>query len=948
MCTKKYLFLIFLLLITLTSAAQKGAISGVVRDKKTNETIIGANVVLQGTTIGASTDLDGNFTISNLAPGTYNLLVSFISYKTHMVEKVKVNAGETKSLNIAIEETSTSIAGVTITAQRATGTDVSVLSSIRKSEILVSGISHQQIARSQDRDASEVIRRVPGITIIDGRFVMVRGLSERYNSVWINNATTPSSETDVKAFGFDMIPAGMLDQLMVFKTPAANLPADFAGASIQLSTKNTAEENSINVAYSSSYRAGTTFRDFYAYKGGKYDWLGFDDGSRSLPDDFPGVKAFTNLVVNSEKQKLAELGRSLNKNWTSELQQAPVDHRFSLGFNRRFLIGRTSLGNITSVNYSNTFTNYSVHRASYQGFEFDTQKINYEMDFNDKQYTNTAKFGVMHNWNFIYGNNQRLEFRNLFNQIGFTRTNQREGKTYYVGGDGRTERSYEMRYNARNTLSSQLGGSNTFLNESIKINYTLGFAKARRNEPDVKRLTTYLNEDKDSQYYGQYAANFSFAANPALSGRLFSEVEEDVRVAAFNYEQKLFLGSFIPEIRAGVFSEKKYRTFATRLLGYRIATTSKFNWSMPYWTTEQMFADSSINPVWGIILDEKTNASDSYESENDLLAAYFSVKIPLGAFSLIGGIRVEKNRQTLNSFQKDDPTKPVNYENDTINYFPSTALIFNINEKSLLRAGYGLTINRPEFREIAPMSFYDFDLRASIFGNDTLMNAYIHNYDLRYEFYPTAAEMFTLGVFYKSFIHPIETYYFPSGSGLSYTFGNAEAATSLGAELEYRYSFKRFKEKTSFIKYLRDFNIVFNTALINSRVNFTDAQMENDRPMQGQSPYIINAGVFYNNEKYGLMLSAMYLVIGKRIIYVGDVFTGNPDVYELQRHTLDITFSKNIGKYLQIKGGIQDVLNNPVVYEQTYTNPADGAKKNLQTLYYKMGSYYTLGITVKL
>lgn len=947
---------VLVLVVSGINFAQTGSIKGVVTDKKTKETIIGASVVISGTTNGVSTDLNGNFTISNLKPGTYSLSLSYISYKSKTIENIKVTAENASEIEVEIEEESINIKGITVTASRKTDTEMSMISSIKSSGLVVSGISNQQIQKSQDRDASEVIKRVPGITIIDNRFVVIRGLAERYNVVWLNNASTPSSESDVKAFSFDVIPSAMLDRLMIYKTPAPELPGDFAGGAVMIFTKNDPEKNTINIGYSSSWRSGTTGNDFYMSQGGKTDWLGFDDGTRSLPKSFPNYSdmiTLTNSQFASDKDLVQQLGQNLNKIWTAEASKAKPDMRFSLSSTFKKSYNTFSIGNITSISYSNTNTFNDIFRADYQNYDTLKDKRDTSYYFYDKQYTNTVKAGVLHNWVLSFGKKNKIEFRNLINQIGFSRTTLRDGKDFY---GGITLRSYELKYRSRFTYSGQLGGSHSFNEEKTKIDWTMGYSFANRKEPDLKRLTTIKStDDPDDVHYGQYAVQFTTSATPELTGRVNTDMYENIYNATANMEQKLAFGNFKPQLKAGFYLESKNREFSARNIGYRIAKTSMFNWSIPYMSIDSIFMNENINNTNGIKLDEKTNASDSYTAKNQLIAGYIALNIPITALlKIYTGIRIEKNRQQLFSFQTDNPAIPINVDNDTINILPSINFTYDLTEKSLVRLGYGMTLNRPEFREIAPMLFYDFELKAGVRGNVNLKNAYIHNYDIRYECYPSAAESFTIGAFYKKFTNPIETKVIPSGSGLDYSFANAEGAINYGAEIEMRKSLASFSKKSGLLKNLKNFTLVVNTTFIKSIVNFQKEKLEKDRPLQGQSPYIINAGTFYQNDSLGLTISALYNIVGKRIIYVGDPYTGSPDTYEMSRNIIDFTVAKKIGKHWQAKGGVQDILNQKVLFKQSIefnqdtNNDGIGegvVKRDQNILFYKPGSYFTLGIT---
>jgi len=932
----------FLLLLVSTVTLAQTGIKGIVSDKVSKETLVGATVLLQGTTTGSTTDLDGNFLITSLAPGSYNLVVSYISYKTQIIEKVKVEKDVIVEINIDLEGNSVALEGVVISANRRAGSEISMLSSMKMSSLVVSGISSQQINRSQDRDASEVIRRVPGITIMDDRFVMVRGLSQRYNTVWLNNASTPSSESDVRAFSFDVIPSSMLENIMVFKSPAPDLPADFSGAAIKIFTKNNADKNSLSVSYATSLRPGATFNDFSNYRMSKYEWLGFDDGSRDLPDDFP---AHLNEV--EDRDELQSIGREMNKVWTPELSKAIPDQRFQLGLTRRFLIDKVSVGTINSFTYSYAQDIEEIFRADYQRYDTvkDVSDTNYY--FNDIRNRATAKIGVLSNWLFIFGNNQKIEFRNLYNHHGYTQVIDRNGRDNY---GGLTIRANELSFSSRNTYSGQLAGDHNFENNQTHFNWTLGYSYADRDQPDIKRLSSSLVEDPDNQYYGQYGVNFSFAANPDLSGRVYQNLKENIYNGNLNFDRKFKFGNFIPELKAGVYIENKDRDFTNRSIGYAIANFSKFNWGLPYEPVDVIFADSNINYTNGIEIDETTNKSDSYNATNDLIAAYLAAKLPFTSkLELYTGVRMEKNRQQMHSFSSDNATEEVNIDIDETNFFPSANLSYNFNAKSLLRLSYGLTINRPEFREIAPFAFYDFEMKKLVRGNPDLVNAFINNYDFRYEFYPTPNETFVFGVFYKDFEKPIETIEINSGSGKDYTFQNTLGAQNYGAEVEIRKSLESLGQKDNFLRYFKNFMLVANASVIKSEIKIDTSQFfasDAVRPMQGQSPYIVNLGLYYQDNDHGLMVSLLYNVIGKRLVVVG---LDNPDVYEMPRNVFDLMITKNIGEHVQIKGGIQDILNQKIIEKQfvEYENETgETLKREQSTLEYNPGSIITLGVTV--
>lgn len=961
--------LVYIILLILFSGinvySQSGSIKGIVIDKKTKETIIGANVIITGTTIGKSTDLNGYFEITNLKPGKYNLSVSFISYNTIELKDVKVENSKATNLNIEIEEKSTSLQGVTITERKKTDTELSIMSSIKQSSLVVSGVSSQQIAKSQDKDASEVIRRVPGITIIDGRFVVVRGLIERYNTVWLNNASTPSSESDVRAFSFDVIPSNMIDRMMVYKTPAPELPADFAGAAIQIYTKNIPDKNSLSISYNAGLQQGTTFNDFYRYKGGKTDWLGYDDGTRDLPSGFPTSSEFSNLgnftgtpaQIEAQKAELTRLGRSFNKIWTADKLTAGNDNSLSIGLTRKFNIGKMNIGNYTSLSYSNSYDYNDISKAGFISYDTIKDKKQYSYEFNDAEYSNTVKIGALFNWSFMINKNHSLEFRNLFNQNGSSRTILRTGKEYYFSAEGVPIKATELGYTSRSTYSGQIGGQHKLFDDKTKIDWTLGYAYANKLQPDNRRsYSTFYDGggDPTDPNYGKFALAITKDANADLNGRLFKDMNENIYIGGLNLEQKLNILNYDPTLKFGVYYETKDRKFNARNIGFTMAKSSTFNVDL-FQSLDEIYKDTNINYTTGLRVDEKTNLSDSYEAENKLFAAYISFKLPVTALlNVYTGVRFENNKQVLKGYS-GKTNKAVEIINDIPDLFPSLNATYSFTEKSLLRLAYGMTINRPEFREIAPYSYYDFELKSTVYGNDSLKNAYVHNFDLRYEFYPALGEMITIGAFYKYFNNPIEATLIPtSGSGgWDYLFLNTVSSSSVGAEIDLRKSLNNWAKRGDFLRNFSNLTITFNASYINSKIVSEEAYVrDKERPMQGQSPFIINTGLYYQNDSLGLMVSLMYNVIGKRIMFVGN--PNSPHIYEMPFNLVDLTVNKNFGKHLTAKFGIKNLLDETVKFTQTVEfnkdinndGIGDGiVEREQQTKTYQPGRYFTIGFT---
>ena len=926
--------------------AQTGSVKGTIEDAATGETLVGATVLIQGTNKGTITDMDGNYQLNDIAQGTYNLVISYVSYE-QQIQRVEVRQNTITELSISLTPSSVEMDAVKIIASKRNDTEMSLISTMRVSSLVANGISRQQISRSQDKDASEVIARVPGVTVRDGRFINVRGLDERYNVVTLNGVGAPSSESDRRAFSFDMLPSSLIDNLVLYKTPAPEIPADFAGAMVQIQTKNTVDDNSLDISYSTGYRYNTTFNDFYTYTGGKTDWLGFDDGTRALPEGFPSdqqeFRELADAPNEADMAKITALGRSFSKTWTPERTRSIPDQSIGITLSRKLLLGNVSAGNITSLGYSTGDQFREVFRAGYQAYNTTNDRPDTAYYFNDDIYSTKTKLNGLFNWLFVFGNNQKIEFRNFFNQYSDKQTILRLGRDNYGGID---KSGTELSFQSRSIYTGQLGGNFNFRQSLSNLNWTLGYSYTNKIMPDVRRVE--MNKD---DYSDIYTLSFNFNADPKMIGRLHLTNHENIYVGTLNYSHHLSTNKNSPEIKTGILIEQKYRDFVARNIGFATSNVLNFNWGLSYQPLDSVFQDKNINFTDGIKIDESTNPTDSYTASNQLYAVYTGIDIPLGKLKIYAGARLEKNIQSLEGL--NDNSSAYNVNNDFADLFPSLNTTFNLSDKSLVRFAYGRTINRPEFREISLQAYYDFEEKATIYGNPALTNAYIHNLDLRYEFFPSSGDMITIGGFYKHFNNPIEAHLKEAGSGRNYTFDNAREAKSYGIEIDLRKTFINLESNDNLMRMFRHIVVVFNVALIRSELHSDEPNArERVRQMQGQSPYIINTGLFYDNPNKGLMLSVLYNVIGPRLMFVGD--SDEPHILQMPRNLIDITLNKKIGRHLTLKAGVKDLFNQPVELRQNeriqlIPGVSDSYAKRIQrTQVYKPSTAFMIGLSLNL
>lgn len=928
-----------LLLVSAYTYGQNGTISGIVTDATTGETVIGANVVIQGTTVGASTDVEGKFSIPNVKPGTYNLQVTFVTYKAHLIPNVLVESGKITNIQVQMQEDVSELEEVVVTGTREINNDFALLKAIKESKLVVSGISAEQISRSQDRDAAQVVRRVPGITLQDNRFVVVRGLSSRYSNVMLNGVLAPSTEADSRAFSFDIVPSGLLDRMLIYKSGAAELPGDFAGSVIQVNTKSAVDHNFFNVALGTGYRVNTTLTSRSTQQRSSTEWLGFDNGMRDMPDGAPAD--YRKLGFNVSK--IEAESRKFKNTWGLEELNVKPDVRFNIDLGRAFKIGRVSVNSINSLNYSNTNQYNTIEFNRYQNYTENGSGDYTSADmfrYNDEQFINNVRVGLLSNWTFRYSDKSSIEFKNLYNRLGTTQTTIREGDNFFRS---QHYRNYSLRYIERSIYSGQLEGNHELVTDKSKITWLLGYTSAKRNEPDWKRLVTARPLGSSDEV--AYSVAVPTSTSPSNAARFYQNLNEfnATNRLDFEYSFNEREGKDPFELKTGYWLEYKERNFDARQIGH--VARDGFNpeiASLPY---NQIFSTNNVSYNGGHFISENTNVTDSYEASNVLTAGYASLNMPLTSkIRVIPGIRVEHNIQKLETAEGVGSAK---VNNPVTSILPFLNISYNLNTTSLLRLAYSKTVNRPEFRELAPFTFYDFDNQSDVLGNPKLKIANIHNVDLRYEYYPTPNEFISAGLFYKYFKNPIETNIDNGTDNPVFLFNNADNAQNYGVEVEIRKSLAY----TSSSHLLNHTSVVFNASYIFSTINLlNDGQlMEKDsRPMQGQSPYIINAGLFYNDEDNGLQANIQYNIFGKRIAFVG--LLGQPTWWEMPRNVIDITISKTISKRTDLRLGISDLLNSKsyIREDANLDNDVSNSNTNKIVRSTRSGQYITLGVAVKL
>ncbi len=935
----------FLLMSQLVFADKTSSINGKVIDEKNAETLIGAVIVVKGTTLGGVTDMDGNFTIPNVPIGTYTIECSLLSYSPKTISDVVVNGNEPTSLVITLQKVIKTLGVVKITASARKETNTAILLMQKNSTSVSDGVSAELIKRTPDKSTSDVLKRVSGASIQDNKFAIIRGLNDRYNAAMLNGAPLPSSEPDRKAFSFDIFPANMLDNLIITKTATPDMPAEFAGGIIQINTKDVPEKNFYSLAISSGYNNFTTFKTKLYNNGGSFDWIGLDDGTRAIPSGLPSAENYPIKILTQ-----AQIAEKYDFDWAiyNDKKFAPnLSLQYSMGVVKQ--IRKRPLALIFSVTYSKSNSYTETVRRTFENP--DTSASVMVNDYLDKVYSTQILAGALANLSFKYNKNNSFSFKNLFSINSDNRITNRTGAPDATMPNPIVLKSNNRFFISNKIYTGQLSGEHYQTKSRIRFSWLASLSEIQRNIPNERR-TIYTRRDSISDPLYPNALDTVWTAGvsasnvgPDYSGGMFwSENKEQVRSAKLNISRAFDFGKeFKNEIKIGVFLQTRERNFYARRLGYTkyggSGSSVKFKDSLLYLPESEIFIPKNMGrlemvgnttKVGGFKLTDATKPNDAYTATSKMNAFFLMLDNKYKFLRLIWGVRYEGFQQFLDARRSVNKEEDVHLNIIKNDVLPSANLVIALNKKQNIRLAYSQTVNRPEYRELAPFAFYDFNTKLVVTGYDSLRRALIHNADIRYELYPGRGQLFSVSGFYKKFIDPIEQI-LSSYTENEITFSNLPSAQNYGAELEFRVLLAALFKKDS-VKLLNNLTAFSNLSVIRSQVNTANRSGIGDslRPLQGQSPYVFNAGLQYLSEKKGISVSLSFNRVGTRIYVVGN--ENEPAIWEAPRSFLDLQLSKSFyNNKIDVKLNAQNILaqNQNFYQNRSYGDTDD--KKGLTT-----------------
>ena len=893
-----FTLLLTFLSISIYSFAQSGKIEGKVTDAKSGLPLTGVSIIIKGSTKGTSSDIAGRYIISIGTPGKTTLIYSYNGV-TQEVADIEISAGKITVQDLALtqrEKTEEAVVvRATSTARKETA--ASLITFQKNTNTVASVISAEAIRRSPDRNTGEILKRTPGTSIQDGKFLVVRGLADRYNQAMLNGILLTSTEPDRKTFSFDLIPSQMIDNIIINKAFVPEYPGEWAGGLIQVNTKDIPSKDFFTLQVGTGYNTQTTDKDFYKEsQGGKLDWLGIDDGTRALP---AGYTTKSNFDTMSRAQKTA-IGKSMRNSWVPDRVTAPLNQSFAIngGFVGK-LFGK-KVGGSLGINYNKNYRNQDLlNRKNIATEALFTRENSYE----DRKYLQETTAGGLASFAVEFNPLNKVSVKTLINVNAGNSVTARNG--YDSSRPRPLQQGTEFTFKQNTFFTTQINGEHG-LSKALKLKWYGAFNILDGYIPDQRRLSYERATSQDT-----YEAIIANSLSQQSGSRIYQSLSDYIYTAGGDLSFNFNAFSFKQTLKTGYMLQIKDRLYDAQLFANYLPTD---NSSLRKFEAGRIFSPENFGTGFDnkFAFDAIKNKNFRYMANTILNAGFVQLDNQLSsALRVVWGLRVEDYDQLIGSVKKYDSRHTYTRVTD---FLPGINITYKLDNKTNLRLSGSQTVIRPELRELSALNLYDFELNASVQGKPDLKRTKIINADFRYELYPRAGEVFTAGVFYKYFKDPIEQLFNEGAGGAStFTYQNPNSAFSYGAEVELR-------KKLDALNGLKNFTVQTNVSVIKSNVK--DENLKVDRSLQGQSNYLVNAGILYDLEKVGLNVTTLFNIIGKRIYLVGDVSAaaGSPDVYEAPRPLLDFQVSKKVLKTKgEIKLNVSDILNRKQIFYQNNT-----------------------------
>lgn len=946
--------LVALLLCAGTAVAQTGTVAGVVVDAETGETLPGTNVVVDGTQTGTTTDMDGAFELE-VEAGTYDLRITFVGYQATTVTGLAVSEGSTERVEVALAAETAELDEVIVTAEAARNSEAGLLRQRQKAGAVSDAISAEAISRSGGSDAADAMEKVTGASVVGGKYVFVRGLGDRYSSTQLNGVDLPSADPDRNSVQFDLFPSNLLENIVTLKTFTPDKPGSFSGGLVDINTRAFPAELDVQFSASTTYNTQTHFRDdFLTYDGADLGVLGTYGGLSGVPGALRQVapNEVPNVVSASRDANLAQqldrFTKSFNGVMAPGAGTAPVNQSYSLSVGNQNTLFGNQLGYLASVSYGRSASFYEdgvTNRYSFLAQGESTLAPDLLLD--DTRGTQSVDLGALANVTYRLGANNEIGVNALYSRSGETTARLQQGRWPKEFGANDTSSLFVGRaltYTQRSLYSVKLRGEHLIDRLfDTSVQWSGSFSDTEQEEPDTRFFASTRRMRSDGSFsYGAGNAGFS---DPS---RYFRSLSEQSYGASLDLSTPFKQWSGLKSrLKVGGTFKTDDRSFTER--AFSISPELPFEGDeATYFSARNMgiirvdeLENGELRYRFGNYLQDSSKPKNNYMGTRTVAAGYAMIEMPLAArLRAIAGARFETTQLNVDSEAPGIETGDIN-EADVL---PSLNLVYELTDAMNVRAAVTRTLARPNFREIAPFERFDFILGNFEIGNPGLDRTLIDNADLRWEWFARPGELVAASVFYKRLTNPIETVLLGSTNGQR-TWQNVDQGTVYGAEFEVR------SRLDILLEALADFSVGANLSLIHSEVDIASDELQRrrsvdpdasaTRQLQGQSPYLVNADLSYDNPEIGTSAGLFFDVFGPRLAEVG--LFPVPDVYERPSPQVDFTFSQRFFEAWKLKVSAKNLLDSAV--EKTYD--FDGAQTYVYERY-ERGRSFSLGISYSL
>lgn len=929
---KTLVYTVLFLLTGFTLTAQTGTVRGTVMDNSTGEPLFGVTVAALNTSKGNITDLDGQFSLE-LPAGSYQIQLSYISYQTVIIENVEVKPGEVNVLgDIIMKEDALELEAVVVTAEAVRSSEAALQTLKRKSAQILDGISSSQLRLTGDGNAVEAAKRVTGVSVEDGKYVYVRGLGDRYSKVTLNGMDIPGLDPDRNSLQMDIFPTNLISNLTVSKTFTADLPADFTGGLMNVETKAFPEEKTTSISISTSYNPSMHFNpDNLAYDGGATDFLGFDDGTRALPNGArssniptPISGAKQDRVVDFINSFDSQLGASRKTSFMDYSASFSTGNQFNLDKNTS--VGSPKLGYIFSLSYRNNSRFYDdVVYGEYQRFNNpDQTELRYATIQNGEMGERDVLVGALAGLAYKTAKT-KLRLTALHLQNGTSRAGQfsidNDGEA--VGQSGYFAKSDNLEYNQRSLTNVLLHGKHQLSENGWELDWRVSPTMSSTSDPDIRK-TAFTYTPVDTLFIA------GAGGNPSRIWRSLSEWNISSRVdVKKDYPFRDTKGS----LKFGVNHLFKQRDY--EILFFDIQFFGSQSWS-DFDPNNILDAQNVFpNRPNSIYYQSGNNVPNPNEYSSSIQNTAFYVSNELTLFErlkTVVGLRMENYTQWHTGrdqrYASGDVQNGNNLDNDVVlesmDLFPTANLIYSITKDQNLRFSYAKTIARPSFKEVSyaqildPITnrIYNGSLFKYSGWDGELVPSDIQNLDMRWELFMPMTQIVSVSAFYKRFANPIELVRIPEQqTSTEFQPRNVGNGQLYGVEFEFRKNMDFISSSLENLMFNGNFTYVTSSidmseAEFRARKGFerTGENIEDTRVMAGQAPYLINLGVSYRTNSGDLETGLFYNVKGPVLFIVGSGLY--PDIYQNPFNSLNFTLNKKFGEKIVVDFSVSNILND--------------------------------------